>query len=135
MTYQEHIYLTEDKTIKIVEKIIKEERLDTRNKSENYVMKRHYLMHFIRENTSLSLAEIGRLFNKHHSSVIWGLENHKTMTQVKDKKYKFYTEHVKGYLNKVTGKDAVTVLRDKIRSADTLIEFYSIREKVKNKQL
>lgn len=135
MKYKEHFENKEKKMLNEVKRIIEAEALNTKQKAESQVLKRHYLMNFVRENTTLSLSEIGKLFNRHHSSVIWGIQNHEIMTELKDKRYKDYTKTVKSYVNKLIGKDELSVLREKIKGADTIQEFYSIREKVRKQEL
>lgn len=135
MKYKEHFENNDKKVVNEIKKIIEAESLNTKQKNVNQVLKRHYLMNFVRENTTLSLAEIGKLFNRHHSSVIWGIQNHEIMTELKDKQYKTYTKTVKSYVTKLVGNDDLSILREKIKGADTLKEFYSIREKVRKQEL
>lgn len=136
MKYKEHLQLTHQKRIDFVKEIIKQEDLATKRKPESISMKRYFLIHYLRANTSLSLVEIGAMFNRHHTTMISALESHHDLTETNDVKYVNYTESIKEYFKHVGEIDDTNkILRDKIRSADTLEEFYSIRERVVNEEL
>jgi len=63
--------------------------MELKSKKDEYKFKRHYLMKYLRKNSTLSLDSIGNMFGKHHTTVINALK------KVDDlEKYEDYQEAV-----------------------------------------
>lgn len=71
--------------LEMVLKYISENNLDTPNRGQENVYRRHYLCAKLYETNELTLARIGNIFNRHYSSVIYSNKKHKELS--KDKIY------------------------------------------------
>ena len=98
MNYAEYKEQSVPEFVNEIKEIIKEEGLDSKSRIHHRVHKRAFLMMFLRQNTGLSVIEIGKLFKRDHSSVIHNLRSHRTFTEHKDKEYAYNTKTVASYL-------------------------------------
>lgn len=69
--------------------LIVRHKLDTNIRTEDVSLKRFFLVNEIRKNTDLILEDIGKMFNKHHSSIIHSLKRHREMMLPPNKLYYF----------------------------------------------
>ena len=67
--------------------LIEEFKLNKPSRIREDVYKRFYLMNMLHQTTPLSLAEIGELFGRNHTSVIYGIKQHERWTFTKDQEY------------------------------------------------
>jgi hypothetical protein len=57
-----------------IQEYIQAEQLDGKNRRRDLVYRRIYLFKYLKQMEGLSLVEIGKLFNRDHSTVIHGLK-------------------------------------------------------------
>ena len=84
-----------------VKQIIEEEKLDKPNRRRDIVHQRFFLMWYLRENTSMTLTEIGKLFLKDHSTVIHAVDYHFNSIDINDSLYFKNVERIKMYLEAI----------------------------------
>lgn len=65
--------LTEEQAIKKVNDYIVKHNLDSRSRKREFTYPRFYLFEYLKKNTGLTLKEIGEMFNRDHTDVIYGL--------------------------------------------------------------
>jgi len=70
-----------------IEELIEEFKLNKPSRIREDVYKRFYLMHILHGTTDLTLSEIGKLFGRNHTSVIYALKQHERWTFTKDQEY------------------------------------------------
>ena len=75
---------------------IKANKLDTSARHRNLVYSRYYLYSVLRGNTNLTLIEIGKLFNRDHSSVVDGLNKYELFKD--DCLFLNLTEYTRSYV-------------------------------------
>ena len=82
-----------------VKEVIDLEGLSIKNKAPNKSHLRFYLMHYLKENTYLSLSKIGELFNRDHSTVIHGVAKHNNFVDInfENQEYIAMVSHLKRY--------------------------------------
>ena len=87
MTEQEHVLINR------VNRYIDSHRLNTKLRARYVAYPRFYLYKYLKDNTSLTLAEIGEMFNRDHSTVHTGLGAYEALRN----DYAFYYKclHVK----------------------------------------
>jgi chromosomal replication initiation ATPase DnaA len=54
-------------------------------REKEYVTARIIAIYLIRKNTRMNLKEIGHVFNRDHSTIIYNLRQYDALTQIKDK--------------------------------------------------
>tara|TARA_R110002096_G_scaffold8084_1_gene34254 strand:- start:1662 stop:1988 length:327 start_codon:yes stop_codon:yes gene_type:complete len=96
MTYRE--YKKQTNYEPRIAEIVDLEDLRKLNRKQHLVHKRYFLMNFLRENTRMSLTDIGILFERHHASVIYGLKAHANLIETKDETYRDNVRGVKTFL-------------------------------------
>jgi hypothetical protein len=69
---------------------IKKERLYSTKRDSEIVTARHIAMFLLKDLAGLSLFSIGKIFNKHHSTVIYAISHVTKMVEIKDENYTFY---------------------------------------------
>ena len=84
-----------------VKEIIEEEKLQLPNRRRDIVHQRFFLMWYLRENTSMTLTEIGKLFWKDHATVIHAVEYHKTSIEINDSLYFKNIARIKNYFESI----------------------------------
>lgn len=97
MSYKEFKLRTMN-VVSIVEEIIEVEDMTFKNRTSCKAHQRYYLMNFLRQNTTLSLTTIGKLFDRDHATVMNGIKRHDEFMQYNDKFYKQNVESIKLYL-------------------------------------
>lgn len=103
MSYKE-FKETEERLVNEIKEIINLDRLNTARGSDENAHKRFLLMHFLRDNSTLTFQEIGLLFKKHHSTIIHGIKKHEDNTAYGDKIYLRNTAKLKEYLETLKTK-------------------------------
>lgn len=68
----------------------------TNDRHKIYTIPRHVAMYFIKENTKLTLHEIGRVFNRDHSTVIYAMKRAMTLN---DPQYNYFRNEMLKILN------------------------------------
>ena len=100
MNYKEYKLRNID-VVGVVEEIIEVEDMTFKNRTGFKAHQRYFLMHFLRQNTTLSLTTIGRLFERDHATVMNGLKRHKEFMEFKDEMYLKNIASIKNYLEEV----------------------------------
>ena len=102
-------FLSRERDIKgLVQEIIEVENMTYRNRTQNKVYQRYYLFNYLRENTTLSLTAIGKMFMKDHATVINGINRHTDFIEYNDKKYIQDVAGIKQYLDEEFEKHLLT---------------------------
>jgi|694.fasta_scaffold03773_11 hypothetical protein len=70
-----------------IKELIKEHKLDGKMQTREKVYKRFYLMGVLYSLNTMPLNEIGKLFNRDHSTVIHGVKQHNKWWHMKDELY------------------------------------------------
>lgn len=96
MTYKEYKNQTDFEGK--VREIISTEGLKRLNRKQYIVHQRYFLMAFLRQNTKLSLTDIGNMFERNHATVINGINQHENLIQFKDKVYRDNVKNIKTFL-------------------------------------
>ena len=115
-----------------VKQYIKDNRLNTKNRKRPQVYQRAFLSAYLYDN-GVTLEEIGRLFNRHHATIMHSISLHTDLTSYKDDLYCDLTARLshKTNTNKhITDEDQG--LRYRILQASTKPEFNRIKDLVKN---
>ena len=100
MSYKE--FKLRNKNIQsIVEEIIEVEDMTFKNRTSPKAHQRYFLMNYLRENTTLSLVTIGKMFGKNHATVINGIMRHNQFMEYKDKFYLKNIASIEQYLKEV----------------------------------
>lgn len=69
---------------------IKKEKLYSTKRDREIVTARHIAMFLLKDLAGLSLFSIGKIFNKHHSTVIYAISHVTKMVEIKDENYTYY---------------------------------------------
>ncbi len=89
----------------VAKSVISQFDLKNRTRSQEVLMKRQYVMWFLRENTNLPLQKIGDLFGGfNHATIIWAINATQNSLKVKDKVFSYHTEEVKKMINQFINK-------------------------------
>ena len=67
--------------------IIQKYQLNTPSRKQEIVSKRYYLYNFMYENRHMTTTMIGQYFNRDHSTVVHGIQEHKYWYHRKDQNY------------------------------------------------
>ena len=100
MNYKEY-KLRNINVVGVVEEIIEVENMTFKNRTSSMAHQRYFLMHFLRNNTTLSLTTIGRLFDRDHATVMNGLKRHDEFIEYNDTVYKQNVASIKNYLEEI----------------------------------
>ena len=65
--------------IEQVKQYIEQEELNGRSREQFYVFRRHYLSYALYRTQELTLSEIGRVFNRDHSTVLHSIRKHEEL--------------------------------------------------------
>jgi hypothetical protein len=76
--------------IEQVKEYIESEGLNGRSREQFYVFRRHYLCYALYRTQELTLSEIGKVFNRDHSTVLHSIRKHEELKD--DRLYKKMTE-------------------------------------------
>lgn len=92
-------------SINVAKSLISQFDLKNKTRSQDILMKRQYVMWFLRENTKLPLRKIGDLFGGYdHATVLWAIKATQNSLKVKDKIFGYHTEEVKKMINQFINK-------------------------------
>lgn len=92
-------------SINLAKSVISQFDLKNRTRSQEVLMKRQYVMWFLRENTNLPLQKIGDLFGGfNHATIIWAINVTQNSLKIKDKVFNYHTEEVKKMINQFINK-------------------------------
>jgi len=126
-------------TIDKVNELIEYYDLKVPNKKQDLVYKRCYLMHHLKKNTGLSLADIGLMFSKvlkngdgDHATVLYGIRKH---LNIKDTEtYKFHTESLedKLYITRRVSKEVESTIIEEVLLCKNYWEMVKLQNKYKN---
>jgi hypothetical protein len=72
--------------VKFLKEQVKKYNLDTKDRYRIYTYKRFYIMYRLHK-CKLSLIQIGKIVNRHHSSILYGIKMHRRWTRLKDQLY------------------------------------------------
>jgi hypothetical protein len=73
-----------------------------KSRNQKLVYQRYAVMHYLRNNTTLPLANIGAIVGgKDHATVLNGLKVYDTMTQMKDSVFYYYIEEIEARLKSI----------------------------------
>lgn len=100
MSYKE-FKLKNKNIIGIVEEIIEVEQMTFKNRTQDKAHQRYFLMNYLRENTTLSLTSIGKMFDRNHATIMNCLKRHNDYTEYGDKNYSKNVASIKEYLEQV----------------------------------
>lgn len=82
---------TIEETIKRIYQIIEVEELDEPSRITYKVCRRWYFYDWLRSR-KFKFQQIGKMFNTHHATIMYGIAQAKHFTKYKDKKYLAYTD-------------------------------------------
>ena len=115
-----------------VKQYIKANKLDTKNRKRPQVYQRAFLSAYLYDNGA-TLEEIGKLFNRHHATIMHSISLHTDLSSYKDDLYCDLTARLAHKTNTnrlITDEDMG--LRYRILQASTKPEFNRIKDLVKN---
>ncbi len=84
--------------VELLKEVIEKYTLTDTTRKRDVLFKRYYVYNELRE-CGFSLSQIGRLFNKHHATILHGLRIHKDLTSYRDADYTAETCVIEAYLN------------------------------------
>jgi len=88
--------------LELIEEIIEQYKLWSKNRSREYIYKRYYLYNELRV-LGFSLDEIGKMFGgKHHATIIHGLRQHEDLHRFGYEDYKIATRQIDDVLHGAT---------------------------------
>ena len=77
-----------------VQELIEKYGLDSNSRKEHITYKRYYLYDFMYNKRHLTLSMIGQFFNRHHSTVLHGINEHKYWWGKRDERYIKYVHPI-----------------------------------------
>ena len=114
-----------------IQEYIAEHKLDTKSRIRERVYKRAFLCSHLRENTTKSLEQIGKMFNRDHSTVIHLINNvHKRYIEIKDKEYSDSTKSLRASLKYNQDQTKVNFKAEFLK-CESLIEFHRLQKQLK----
>lgn len=78
-----------------VHELILKHGLNTASRKQHLLYQRYYLYSVLSNRAKMSLVDIGKMFNKDHSTIIHGLKMHELLIDLNDITYKLRTSHLK----------------------------------------
>ena len=69
--------------------------LNVKSNKREKVYLRSYLYAYLRYEEDMSLTTIGKMFNKHHSTIIFGLKNYDNLEGYNDRAFKTITKELR----------------------------------------
>ena len=76
-----------------IKEYIQIEKLDTNNRKREIVYKRFYMFAYLRKTYGYSLQRIGRLFGRHHATIMHGIKEYEYFKE--DKLFQEITEEIR----------------------------------------
>jgi hypothetical protein len=110
----------------MVIQIISKYRLKSKQQHHYIVFPRYYLMNMLFE-SGYSKSLVGRLFGKHHTTVIHGIKEHQKMIELKDKSYEYYTISIRNEIQNIP--DFVDIKTD-VLNAQNMEDIFIIQRKI-----
>jgi len=71
------------KEIEFLKQQIQKYHLDTNSRHRSFVYKRYYVMYRLNK-CKVSLTQIGKMLNRHHATVIYGIRMHRRWSRMQD---------------------------------------------------
>jgi hypothetical protein len=118
--------------IEEVKHVIDLEGLDKKSRYRDHLYRRYFIMWYLRENR-MTTIDIGKLFNRDHSTVVCALKRHSELTHPKfgDKLYKATIEDLyQRFNNKTFEFEATSNIYEDIRKAKCLADYQFIQKRL-----
>jgi hypothetical protein len=85
--------------VQLIEYLIEEHGLATKNRSRNYIYKRSYLYHELRK-LDFTLEDIGEMFGgRHYATVLHGIRQHEDLHRLGYADYSLATKQLRDFLD------------------------------------
>lgn len=110
--------------IEQIKEIVISEELNIACRDRRKVYRRFYLCYLLRKE-KLTLKEIAKIFNKHHSTIIHAINSHNHWNKTKDQEYLMNTLDLREMF------PIRPILRDVILKVNNMNELLDIKEKIK----
>lgn len=78
-----------------IQDYIEVNELNVKSNKREKVYLRSYLYAYLRYEEDMSLTTIGKMFNKHHSTIIFGLKNYDNLEGYNDRAFKTITKELR----------------------------------------
>ena len=119
--------------IELIEQLINEYGLRSKNRSRDYLYRRYYLYNELRK-LNYTLSEIGNVFGgKHHATILHGIRQHEDLYRFGYDDYKIATKKIDDVLNGATLPlidDSPNLVKDVLK-AKTYSQFKKIQRHIK----
>jgi chromosomal replication initiation ATPase DnaA len=120
----------------MIKKIIEEHGLNTPSRKEELVYKRFVFWNYLYNKLGMTLEDVGKEFNRNHSSVIYGIRKYNDLIMYDDFK-KMATEfedEIDSILSVVNAEavDNLTDIEVDLMNAKNVHELWSVKKKLMN---
>lgn len=120
----------------MINKIIEEHGLNTPSRKEELVYKRFVFWNYLYNKLGMTLEDVGKEFNRNHSSVIYGIRKYNDLIMYNDFK-KMATEfedEIDSILSVVNAEavDSLTDIEVDLMNAKNVHELWSVKKKLMN---
>jgi chromosomal replication initiation ATPase DnaA len=120
----------------MIKKIIEEHGLNTPSRKEELVYKRFVFWNYLYNKLGMTLEDVGKEFNRNHSSVIYGIRKYNDLIIYDDFK-KMATEfedEIDSILSVVNAEavDSLTDIEVDLMNAKNVHELWSVKKKLMN---
>jgi hypothetical protein len=120
----------------MIKKIIEEHGLNTPSRKEELVYKRFVFWNYLYNKLGMTLEDVGREFNRNHSSVIYGIRKYNDLIMYDDFK-KMATEfedEIDSILSVVNAEavDNLTDIEVDLMNAKNVHELWAVKKKLMN---
>jgi len=119
--------------VQLIEYLIKEHGLTTKDRSRNYIYKRYYLYNELRQ-LEYTLEDIGMMFGgKHYATVLHGLRQHEDLHRFGYADYALATKQLRDFLDGAElpyYDDSPDLVKDVLK-AKTYTQFKKIQRHIK----
>jgi len=120
----------------MIKKIIEEHGLNTPSRKEELVYKRFVFWNYLYNKLGMTLEDVGREFNRNHSSVIYGIRKYNDLIMYNDFK-KMATEfedEIDSILSVVNAEavDNLTDIEVDLMNAKNVHELWAVKKKLMN---
>jgi len=119
--------------LEVIENLINEYGLKSKNRSRDYIYRRYYLYNELRK-LDYTLTEIGNIFGgKHHATILHGLRQHEDLYRFGYEDYKIATRLIDDVLYGATlpyYDDSPDLVKDVLK-AKTYTQFKKIQRHIK----
>jgi hypothetical protein len=110
-----------------IQEIIDKHDLKQKNRYMHILYKRYYLYKVLKRD-GMTLCQIGKLFNKRHTTVINGIAKHDTYMEYNDY---MYILHTKDLSDKFVIKENYKPLKQRILECSTLDNLEKLKEQIR----